>query len=87
MAVNYMLMGFAESLLVLFIGRFISGIGASTMSTCNAYVADVTPEDKRAQNFGLIGAAFGMGFVFTFLTLLVIATKSAFSCCGRYLTA
>ena len=64
MAVNYMLMGFAESLLMLFIGRFISGIGASTMSTCNAYVADVTPEDKRAQNFGLIGAAFGMGFVF-----------------------
>jgi DHA1 family tetracycline resistance protein-like MFS transporter len=64
MAINYMLMGFAESLLLLFIGRMISGIGASTMSTCNAYMADVTPEDKRAQNFGLIGAAFGMGFVF-----------------------
>lgn len=64
MAINYILMGFAESLLVLFIGRIISGVGASTMSTCNAYIADVTPEDKRAQNFGLIGAAFGLGFVF-----------------------
>ena len=52
----YLIMGMAESLAVLFIGRIISGIGASTMSTCNAYVADVTPPDQRAQNFGLIGA-------------------------------
>jgi len=64
MAINYLLMGFAETLLLLFIGRIISGIGASTMSTCNAYMADVTPANQRAQNFGLIGAAFGMGFVF-----------------------
>jgi len=64
MAINYLVMGFAESLFLLFLGRIVSGIGASTMSTCNAYMADVTPEDKRAQNFGLIGAAFGMGFVF-----------------------
>ncbi|HAK50926.1 MAG TPA: tetracycline resistance MFS efflux pump, partial [Gammaproteobacteria bacterium] len=34
-----------------------------TMSTCNAYIADTTPIEKRAQNFGLMGAAFGMGFV------------------------
>ena len=63
MGTNYLIMSMAESLAVLFIGRIISGIGASTMSTCNAYVADVTPPDQRAQNFGLIGAAFGMGFV------------------------
>ena len=61
--VNYLIMGFATSLAVLFIGRLISGIGAATMSTCNAYIADVTPIEQRAQNFGLMGAAFGMGFV------------------------
>lgn len=63
MGINYILMGLAGSLLVLFIGRIISGVGASTMSTCYAYIADTTPEEERAQNFGLIGAAFGMGFV------------------------
>jgi DHA1 family tetracycline resistance protein-like MFS transporter len=61
--VNYIFMGLAETLVLLFVGRIISGIGASTMSTCNAYIADVTPAEERAQNFGLIGAAFGMGFV------------------------
>ena len=62
-AVNYLIMGFAESLVVLFVGRVISGIGSSTRSTCNAYIADETPHDQRAQNFGLMGAAFGMGFI------------------------
>jgi DHA1 family tetracycline resistance protein-like MFS transporter len=64
MGINYLIMGFADSLLLLFIGRIISGLGASTMSTCNAYMADITPLDERAQSFGLIGAAFGLGFVF-----------------------
>ncbi|MFT6038129.1 MAG: DHA1 family tetracycline resistance protein-like MFS transporter [Candidatus Azotimanducaceae bacterium] len=61
--VNYLIMGFTTSLALLFVGRVISGIGAATFSTCNAYIADVSPEDKRAQNFGLMGAAFGMGFI------------------------
>ncbi|MFT7685965.1 MAG: DHA1 family tetracycline resistance protein-like MFS transporter [Candidatus Azotimanducaceae bacterium] len=61
--VNYLIMGFALSLVALFIGRMISGAASSTMSTCNAYVADITPVAQRAQNFGLIGAGFGMGFV------------------------
>jgi DHA1 family tetracycline resistance protein-like MFS transporter len=61
--INYLIMGFAASLAVLFIGRVISGAGAATMSTCNAYIADVSPMEQRAQNFGLMGAAFGMGFV------------------------
>ncbi len=56
-------MAMATTLGWLFIGRVISGIGAATMSTCNAYIADTTPIEKRAQNFGLMGAAFGMGFV------------------------
>ena len=63
LALNYFIMGFADSLLLLFIGRIISGIGASTMSTCNAYIADITAPQERAQYFGLMGAAFGMGFV------------------------
>lgn len=61
--VNYLIMGFAETLLLLFVGRIISGLGASSMSTCNAYIADITPIEDRAARFGLIGAAFGMGFV------------------------
>jgi MFS transporter, DHA1 family, tetracycline resistance protein len=63
LGINYIIMGFADSLLLLFAGRIISGIGASTLSTCNAYIADVTPAEKRAQYFGLMGAAFGMGFI------------------------
>lgn len=61
--INYLIMGFAETLLLLFVGRIISGLGASSMSTCNAYIADITPAEDRATRFGLIGAAFGMGFV------------------------
>jgi len=63
MGVNYILMGFAQTLLLLFVGRIVSGIGAATLSTCNAYIADISPADQRAQNFGIIGAAFGLGFV------------------------
>ncbi len=63
MAINYVLMAVAGSLLLLFIGRLLSGIGASTHSTCNAYIADTVPEDQRAQYFGIMGAAFGMGFI------------------------
>ncbi|XOV87995.1 MAG: TCR/Tet family MFS transporter [Pseudomonadota bacterium] len=60
---NYILMGIADTLVLLFVGRLVSGIGAATMSTCYAYIADTTPEEKRAQSFGLMGAAFGLGFV------------------------
>jgi DHA1 family tetracycline resistance protein-like MFS transporter len=63
LAVNYVLMGFAQSLFLLILGRIISGIGASTMGTCNAYIADVIEPEERAQYFGLMGAAFGMGFI------------------------
>ncbi|MBO6657397.1 MAG: TCR/Tet family MFS transporter [Pseudomonadales bacterium] len=63
LTINYVIMGFAESLLVLFIGRMISGIGSATFSTCNAYIADSTTPEERAQYFGLTGAAFGLGFV------------------------
>jgi len=62
--VNYFLMGFADSLLLLFIGRVLTGITASTYSVANALIADVSPAEERAQNFGLLGMAFGLGFIF-----------------------
>ena len=60
---NYLIMGFAETLTVLFVGRLISGIGAATYSTCNACVADRVSPEQRVHYFGLMGAAFGVGFV------------------------
>ena len=63
LSINYLIMGLAQSLLLLFIGRMISGVGSATFSTCNAYIADTTSVDERAQFFGLMGAAFGLGFV------------------------
>jgi MFS transporter, DHA1 family, tetracycline resistance protein len=61
---DYVLMALAPSLQWLFVGRVISGITAASVSTAFAYVTDVTPPDKRAARFGLLGAAFGAGFVF-----------------------
>jgi DHA1 family tetracycline resistance protein-like MFS transporter len=62
-AVDYVVMGFAPTLAWLFVARMISGVTAGTLAACNAYIADVTPPEKRAQAFGLVGAAFGVGFV------------------------
>jgi len=63
MAADYLLMAVAGTIWLLLIGRIIGGITAATHSTANAYIADISkPEDKSA-NFGLIGAAFGLGFV------------------------
>jgi MFS transporter, DHA1 family, tetracycline resistance protein len=60
---DYIIQGFAPSILWLFAGRMMAGISGATYPTANAYVADITPEDKRAQAFGLLGAAFGLGFI------------------------
>ena len=60
---DYIIMAMAPNLGWLFVGRLISGITAASFSTAGAYIADITPPEKRAQNFGLIGAAFGVGFV------------------------
>lgn len=61
--INYILMGFAPSILWLFIGRLIAGITGASHTVAAAYIADVSPLEKRAQNFGLLGAAFGLGFI------------------------
>jgi DHA1 family tetracycline resistance protein-like MFS transporter len=60
---NYLLLAWAPSLGWLFLGRLIAGATAANASTANAYIADVTPAAQRASRFGLVGAAFGIGFV------------------------
>ena len=63
LSIDYFLMGFAPTIAFLYLGRVIAGAFGATYSTANAYVADVSPPETRAQNFGLIGAAFGLGFI------------------------
>jgi len=60
---DYVIMALAPNLAWLFVGRLISGITAASFSTAGAYIADISPPEKRAANFGLMGAAFGIGFV------------------------
>ena len=60
---DYILMALAPSIGWLFLGRTLSGITAASFSTASAYVADISPPDQRAKNFGFMGAAFGVGFV------------------------
>jgi DHA1 family tetracycline resistance protein-like MFS transporter len=61
--VNYLLLAWAPSLAWLFVGRLIAGATATNAATATAYIADVTPPQKRAGQFGLVGASFGVGFV------------------------
>ncbi|MGL5892161.1 MAG: TCR/Tet family MFS transporter [Bacteroidia bacterium] len=61
--VDYVLLGFAPDLWWFFLGRMIAGITGASFTVAGAYVADVSAPEKREQNFGLIGAAFGLGFI------------------------
>ncbi len=63
LSADYVLMALAPSLAWLFLGRLISGVTSASISTAFAYIADLTPPDRRAAIFGRIGAAFGAGFV------------------------
>lgn len=63
LGVDYLFLALANSLPLLFIGRIIAGICGASFSTGFAYVADISPPEKRAQNFGMMGAAFGLGFI------------------------
>lgn len=63
LAADYVVMAVAPTVAWLLVGRILSGITASSFSTAGAYIADVTPPEKRAQGYGLLGAAFGVGFV------------------------
>ncbi|WP_420862910.1 TCR/Tet family MFS transporter [Algirhabdus cladophorae] len=64
MAVDYVVMAVAGTMWLLLAARIVGGITAATQATAAAYIADISPPDKKAQNFGLVGAAFGAGFVF-----------------------
>ena len=63
LALSYVLAAFAPGLAWLLLSRLLSGISAASQSTANAYIADVTPPEQRAQRFGILGAAFGLGFI------------------------
>lgn len=63
MAADYVVMALAQTVWLLLLARLISGVAAATHSTASAYIADITPAERRAARFGLIGAAFGVGFV------------------------
>jgi len=63
LALDYLIMALAPSLRWLFLGRILAGLSASSIPTATAYISDVTPPEKRSKAFGLLGAAFGVGFV------------------------
>lgn len=62
-AINYVLMALAPTLTLLFLGRAIAGLSSANITAANAYIADISPPEQRARNFGLVGAAFGIGFI------------------------
>ncbi|RYE11774.1 MAG: MFS transporter [Sphingobacteriaceae bacterium] len=61
--VDYIFLSFAPSIVWLFVGRIVAGITGASFTTASAYIADVSTPENRAQNFGMIGAAFGLGFI------------------------
>jgi DHA1 family tetracycline resistance protein-like MFS transporter len=63
LGLDYLVMAVAPSVSWLFVGRLVSGVTSSSYPTASAYIADVTPADQRAAKFGLLGAAFGLGFI------------------------
>ena len=63
LGVDYLIMGVAPVISWLFLGRTIAGVAGASFTPAYAYVADITPPERRAQSFGLMGAAFGIGFI------------------------
>jgi len=61
--IDYLFLAFAPSIGWLFLGRIIAGITGASITTASAYIADISTPEKKAQNFGMIGAAFGLGFI------------------------
>ena len=62
-AIDYLFLSIAPTILWLFVGRIVAGITGASITTASAYIADVSTPENRAKNFGMIGAAFGLGFV------------------------
>jgi len=63
MTIDYLVLVFAQSMWLLFAARVVGGITAATQSTASAYMADISSDEDKAKNFGLLGAAFGVGFI------------------------
>ncbi len=63
LVIDYLIMAVASTVWLLFIGRFLAGLAGASYTVATAYIADVSDKDKRSQNFGLVGAAFGIGFI------------------------
>jgi DHA1 family tetracycline resistance protein-like MFS transporter len=63
LGIDYLFLAVAPSIFWLFIGRMIAGVSGASFTTASAYIADISAPEKRAQNFGMIGAAFGLGFI------------------------
>ena len=63
LGLDYILHAYAPSIVWLFVGRLLAGVMGASITTATAYIADISTPEKRAQNFGLIGAAFGLGFI------------------------
>jgi len=63
LGVDYLIMGSAPAISWLFVGRMVAGMAGASFTPAYAYIADITPPEKRAQSFGLMGAAFGIGFI------------------------
>lgn len=63
LGVDYLIMAFAPDITWLFVGRIFAGIMGASFTTAAAYIADISPPEKRAQSFGMVGVAFGVGFI------------------------
>jgi multidrug resistance protein len=63
-ALGFFMMGWANTLLILFVARLIDGISGGNIGTAQAYIADISAPEERSKRMGLIGAAFGLGFIF-----------------------
>ena len=63
LGIDYIFLALAPSIGWLFLGRIIAGLGGASITTATAYIADISTPQNRAQNFGMVGAAFGVGFI------------------------
>ncbi|HEY9117405.1 MAG TPA: TCR/Tet family MFS transporter, partial [Roseivirga sp.] len=63
LSIDYLFLALAPTITLLFIGRWVAGICGASITTASAYIADVSPPEKRAKNFGILGAAFALGFI------------------------
>ncbi|CAN5528839.1 tetracycline resistance MFS efflux pump [soil metagenome] len=63
LGIDYLFLAFAPTIFWLFIGRIIAGMAGGSFTTATAYIADISTPEKRSQNFGMVGAAFGLGFI------------------------